>query len=48
VLIGSVAVLTWTLVERWRGRPVSPSQRIPFGPGLCLGAWLVWLYGPLG
>jgi prepilin signal peptidase PulO-like enzyme (type II secretory pathway) len=22
--------------------------RLPFGPGLCLGLWLVWLYGPLG
>lgn len=21
--------------------------RIPFGPHLCLGGWLVWLYGPL-
>ena len=48
VLIGSVAVLAWALEERWRGRPVAPNQRIPLGPGLCLGAWLVWLYGPLG
>jgi leader peptidase (prepilin peptidase)/N-methyltransferase len=48
VLIGSIVTLTWALAERWRGRPVVLDQRIPFGPGLCLGAWIVWLYGPLG
>jgi prepilin signal peptidase PulO-like enzyme (type II secretory pathway) len=32
----------------WRGEEqVSLNQRIPFGPALCFGTWLVWLYGPI-
>lgn len=30
-----------------RGRSLSLNDRVPFGAFLCLGAWLVWLYGPL-
>lgn len=30
-----------------REQPVGWLTRIPFGPHLCLGGWLVWLYGPL-
>jgi leader peptidase (prepilin peptidase) / N-methyltransferase len=29
------------------GRRLDPSQPFPFGPHLCLGLWLTWLYGPL-
>lgn len=29
------------------GRRLDPSQPFPFGPYLCLGLWLTWLYGPL-
>ena len=31
--------------HRWN--ELQLETRIPFGPALCLGAWLVWLYGPL-
>lgn len=31
----------------FRGRPVTLTRRLAFGPHLCLGGWLVWLYGPL-
>lgn len=29
------------------GHNVARSTRVPFGPFLALGFWLVWLYGPL-
>jgi leader peptidase (prepilin peptidase) / N-methyltransferase len=28
------------------GRRLDPEQPFPFGPYLCLGLWLTWLYGP--
>jgi prepilin signal peptidase PulO-like enzyme (type II secretory pathway) len=30
-----------------RGEQLTLNQRIAFGPALCLGTWLVWLYGPI-
>ena len=48
VLIGAIFSLGMALVGTWRGDAVALDQRLPFGPGLCLGIWLVWLYGPLG
>lgn len=36
------------VLMRARGaRRVDLTTRLPFGPCLCAGAWLVWLYGPL-
>ncbi|CAN5312153.1 A24 family peptidase [soil metagenome] len=29
-------------------RPVSGTDRLPFGTFLAVGIWLVWLYGPIG
>jgi leader peptidase (prepilin peptidase)/N-methyltransferase len=48
VLIAAVAGLAMALVSGALGRRIALDQRLPFGPGLCLGLWLVWLYGPLG
>lgn len=48
LLLACMATLGWVLVEGWWRRVgVALDRRIPFGPGLCLGIWLVWLYGPL-
>jgi leader peptidase (prepilin peptidase)/N-methyltransferase len=47
VLLGAGATLGLLLWQRWRGGALRLDQRVPFGPGLCLGLWLVWLYGPL-
>ncbi len=33
------------LLARWRGSEVSAKTRLPFGPFLAFGIWLVWLYG---
>ena len=48
VLIGAAAGLAIALVMSWRGGDqLNLNQRIPFGPALCLGTWLVWIYGPI-
>jgi leader peptidase (prepilin peptidase)/N-methyltransferase len=48
VLIAAIAGLVTALIGTALGRKIALDQRLPFGPGLCLGLWLVWLYGPLG
>jgi len=47
VLLGALAALSFVLFKSWRGRNVSLGDRLPFGTFLCLGTWVVWLYGPL-
>jgi len=47
VLIAAVAGLAAALTLRLTGRALAADTRIAFGPGLCLGLWLVWMYGPL-
>jgi leader peptidase (prepilin peptidase)/N-methyltransferase len=47
VLIGAAAGLVLALILRLRGEPLTLNQQVPFGPALCLGTWLVWLYGPI-
>ena len=48
LLVASVAALASTLLRYKRGSSISLVDRVPFGAFLCLGIWLVWLYGPLG
>ena len=47
VLYACINGLLWTAAQACVGRPVGLRSRLPFGPHLCLAAWLVWLYGPL-
>ena len=47
ILLASITGLTFALIEAWRGRSMSLTAQVPFGTFLCLGTWLVWLYGPL-
>lgn len=47
VLIGAAVGLVLALVLYQRGEQLTLQQRIAFGPALCLGTWLVWLYGPI-
>jgi leader peptidase (prepilin peptidase)/N-methyltransferase len=35
------------LLRAWRTGALSAQTRVPFGPFLAFGTWLVWLYGPL-
>jgi len=46
VIYATVAGLLESFL-RHRWGDLRLETKIPFGPALCLGAWLVWLYGPL-
>jgi len=47
LVIASLAGLLHVAILSGRGREVGGTQPIPFGVGLAIGIWLVWLYGPL-
>ena len=47
ILIGSTVALAAVLGLAVRERRLQSQQPLAFGPFLCLGLWLVWLYGPL-
>jgi leader peptidase (prepilin peptidase) / N-methyltransferase len=47
VLLGAIASLATLLVLARRRGTIALDSRLPFGPGLCLGIWVIWLYGPL-
>lgn len=42
-----VTVLFRALLKPGEHISLNAAQRIPFGPFLSLGGWIVWLYGPL-
>lgn len=43
--IAAISALGFALLTR--GRRLALADRMPFGPFLAAGLWLVWLYGPL-
>ncbi|MGH7036284.1 MAG: prepilin peptidase [Stellaceae bacterium] len=47
VLIAAVFSLALALAAS-RGEGLALDRRLAFGPGICLGTWLIWLYGWLG
>jgi leader peptidase (prepilin peptidase) / N-methyltransferase len=47
VLIAALSGLSLVMIEAALGRGVVLDRPLPFGAYLSLGAWLVWLYGPL-
>jgi leader peptidase (prepilin peptidase)/N-methyltransferase len=47
LVLGSLAGLLFALWSKVRGDTFSLTNPVPFGAFLCLGAWVVWLYGPL-
>lgn len=47
ILLGALAGLGYALLRCGRSGTLSPTQRVPFGTFLCLGTWVVWIYGPL-
>lgn len=47
VFIGAASALALTLIRIALGATSAAAQKIPFGTYLCLGTWLVWLYGPV-
>jgi leader peptidase (prepilin peptidase) / N-methyltransferase len=47
LLYAGIAGLLSLLIQARMGRTVELTTRLSFGPYLCLGGWLTWLYGPL-
>ena len=47
LLLACGSALVGLLIRSWRTGALSATARIPFGPFLAFGIWLVWLYGPL-
>jgi leader peptidase (prepilin peptidase) / N-methyltransferase len=47
IFFASASALLIVLIGAAVGGETSLKRRMPFGPYLCLGTWLVWLYGPL-
>jgi leader peptidase (prepilin peptidase) / N-methyltransferase len=47
VLWACLSAFLYALIPAARGKALTLQTRFAFGPHLCLGIWLVWLYGPL-
>ena len=45
LLVASLTALAAALVGHIAGRSITADTRIPFGPFLAGGTWLIWLYG---
>ncbi len=45
LLCASVTALVCLVIARTQGVDISRTTRIPFGPYLALGTWLVWMHG---
>lgn len=44
LLIASFGGLAYAFIQLLRGKDVSVTSRLPFGPFLCLGTWVAWLF----
>ena len=47
ILIAALTGLAYALLRFGRNGSLALTSRVPFGAFLCLGTWIVWLYGPL-
>ena len=47
LLFGSLIALAAVIAQGLSGRSLSRTDALPFGPYLCAGLWLTWLYGPV-
>jgi len=47
VLWACASAFALLLARSLRGEAITLTTRFPFGPHLCAGIWLVWLYGPI-
>ena len=47
VFLGATTGLLTVIAGMLVGRRFSSNDKVPFGSYLCLGTWLVWLFGPL-
>lgn len=47
VFLAAATALLVVATNAALGSAPRPGQKLAFGPYLCLGIWLIWLYGPL-
>ena len=47
LLIACLAALMSVAVMAARGHMISATTRLPFGPFIAVGIWVVWVYGPI-
>jgi leader peptidase (prepilin peptidase)/N-methyltransferase len=47
LMAAAVPALAVALLQGWRRGRLDRQAALAFGPWLCLGFWLVWLYGPV-
>jgi leader peptidase (prepilin peptidase) / N-methyltransferase len=47
LIAGASGLATVLLHSLAKSAPIEPGSRLPFGPFLAFGLWIVWLYGPL-
>lgn len=47
LLVASLTALAAAVIGHLAGRAITADTRIPFGPFLAGGTWLIWLYGGL-
>lgn len=47
LLLACATGLLFAILMRLRGQEIGGQSRIPFGPFLSVGLWVIWLYGPL-
>jgi leader peptidase (prepilin peptidase)/N-methyltransferase len=47
VLMAALLALAAVFSRSLMGKPIARAEPIPFGPFLCVSAWITWLYGPL-
>lgn len=48
LLWACAAALSWVGARTLTRRGLGAGEPMPFGPFIALGAWLTWLYGPIG
>lgn len=47
LIYAAISGLCFAMIRAGGGARIALGSRVAFGPHLCLGAWLVWLHGPL-
>lgn len=47
ILIAALSGLIFAVLGARTGRGLAAPVKIPFGPHLALGIWVIWVYGPL-
>lgn len=47
LLLASGLALVMAIVAKLAGKTIRADTRLPFGPFIAIGLWIVWIYGPI-